>query len=550
MSATAETAALPGELPDPEQQAAPAAEAMAVEPPPAPAAAAAAAAEPPAAAPPLECTVTKTVADGDDVKPSPSSGSPSRKSRDKDAPETPDKPVEVLAKTSPSEAVYIPATLEERYPFLSSSRRADAATDYDALATDQQWPAIQASMFRRTVKLLEASHLARLAHLKSDELGGRSASNQPQEAALVMLHTSRCAEKLRTIFAETSWDPVLASWLNGTLLDSLDCELLEEYVDMLRHLRLKCPEIMEARGLLAGAGSRRLAGNQQLQTAISKPPDMNPAVEPKAWDFPVEPVLVLAPCEHSWSSPHLAGWRRRLAALGKLVGCQETAAMARDVHTMAKTLFRKVREVRVKYPSRPVVLVGMSVGSKVAITVSFKERVDCLICLGLQLQGITGNTADAVDMRDLLQLKPPTLFAIGSQSWLSPVAKMEQIRLQMIPRNKLVIVCEADENLRIPLSKRLKVKMTQAMSDQLVLNEIGNFVHDTLLRMSEQESLTSPKATQSSPAPAAAAAAPDPVADGEEEAAAAPTGQVHKLEEAEDPQPGGAPKRRRASAHE
>jgi hypothetical protein len=151
----------------------------------------------------------------------------------------------------------------------------------------------------------------------------------------------------------------------------------------------------------------------------------------------------------------------------------------------------------------------MSVGAKVAITVSFKERVDCLICLGLQLQGIAGNTADAVDMRDLLQLKPPTLFAIGSQSWLSPVPKMEQIRLQMIARNKLVIVREADENLRIPLSKRLKVKMTQAMSDQLVLNEIGLFVQDTLVRLqsTEQENLAAPV-----PVSAAAPAAPAPVA--------------------------------------
>lgn len=106
-------------------------------------------------------------------------------------------------------------------------------------------------MFRRTVKLLEASHLARMAHLESDALGGsvklvtnsqgcnlltpdllsRSPNrHQPHEAALVMLHTSRCAEKLRTIFAEISWDSVLAPWLNGTLLDSLDCELLEECV--------------------------------------------------------------------------------------------------------------------------------------------------------------------------------------------------------------------------------------------------------------------------------------------------------------------------------
>ena len=50
----------------------------------------------------------------------------------------------------------------------------------------------------------------------------------------------------------------------------------------------------------------------------------------------------------------------------------------------------------------------------------------------------------------------------------------------MQARNKLVIVRDADEALRIPLSKRLKVKLTQSMSDQLVLAEISGFVKAAL----------------------------------------------------------------------
>lgn len=42
------------------------------------------------------------------------------------------------------------------------------------------------------------------------------------------------------------------AWLNATLLDNVDRDLLEEYVEMLRNLRLSCFEIMEARGLLDG----------------------------------------------------------------------------------------------------------------------------------------------------------------------------------------------------------------------------------------------------------------------------------------------------------
>ena len=37
----------------------------------------------------------------------------------------------------------------------------------------------------------------------------------------------------------------------------------------------------------------------------------------------------------------------------------------------------------------------------------------------------------------------------------------------MKAKNKLVIVRDADETLRIPFSKRLQVKLTQAMSDEV-----------------------------------------------------------------------------------
>jgi hypothetical protein len=47
-------------------------------------------------------------------------------------------------------------------------------------------------------------------------------------------------------------------------------------------------------------------------------------------------------------------------------------------------------------------------------------------------------------------------------------------------RNKLVIVRDGDNLLRIPLSKRRRVKLTQRMSDQLVVNEIFNFIDDLL----------------------------------------------------------------------
>jgi hypothetical protein len=115
------------------------------------------------------------------------------------------------------------------------------------------------------------------------------------------------------------------------------------------------------------AGHARLAGNAALRAAITQPLPEPPCKVIDSWPFVVKPFLILAPGEHSWNSPALSKWRDRLAALGKVVMCPESASMCHDPGAMARTLLRKVQDVRAKVPKRPVVLVGMSVGAKVAI---------------------------------------------------------------------------------------------------------------------------------------------------------------------------------------
>lgn len=371
------------------------------------------------------------------------------------------------------------AAIQDRYAFLTSSRRSEADTDYTKMAKSQGWLPHRTDLFIRCTKVLEEAHLAKLTQQGMERLS----HNLRHSLALLSLHTSRATERLRCIFAEIGWHVEDAPWLNAALLDNLDRDLAEEYIDVLRHLRLKCPVIMEARGLLDGRGSRRLNGSAALKAAIATPlaPIPLDTPEPK-YEFKDQLIIILAPGEHSWNSSLLSGWKERLNSLGKVVSCHPNETCSREIPTLARNLLRKVRDTKQKYPHRPLVLLGMSVGAKVAIMVSFKERVNCLVCLGLQLQGIAGNDAVAVDTRDLFQLRPPTIFAIGSQSRLCPVSLMEQVRLQMIARNKLVIIRDADENLRIPLSKRLKVKLTQTMSDQLVMHEIGTFINDSLKR--------------------------------------------------------------------
>ena len=69
----------------------------------------------------------------------------------------------------------------------------------------------------------------------------------PPAPASPTKYCETCAPpRARWVSREVGWDATLVTWLNSTLLDNVDRDLLEEYVEMLRNLRLSCLPIMEA----------------------------------------------------------------------------------------------------------------------------------------------------------------------------------------------------------------------------------------------------------------------------------------------------------------
>lgn len=45
---------------------------------------------------------------------------------------------------------------------------------------------------------------------------------------------------MRDFALQVAWDYDLVTWLNITVLDNVDELLLEEYIDLLRHLKRRC----------------------------------------------------------------------------------------------------------------------------------------------------------------------------------------------------------------------------------------------------------------------------------------------------------------------
>lgn len=231
------------------------------------------------------------------------------------------------------------------------------------------------------------------------------------------------------------------------------------------------------------------------------------------------------------------------ASCSEAIVCQISPPPAPgNIVSLVQMLEKRLRQLKTEHKERPLVVVGLSLGVKVAMAATARVAADLLVCIGLHIQGKSSLLEAGVSPRELVQLKIPTLFAVGQRSRACPVSLMEEVRFsetrrptsllawrlqhcsyallvplccvcafvrvrvrltlrcfgnsrwlmislanitcywttqvrhKMIAKNKLVIVRDGDEILRIPMSKRIQVKLTQQMFNQLVLQELCAFI--------------------------------------------------------------------------
>src|SRR5208337_970090 len=95
----------------------------------------------------------------------------------------------------------------------------------------------------------------------------------------------------------------------------------------------------------------------------------------------------------------------------------------------------------------PIVLVGKSMGGRVACHVALVEPVEAVICLGYPLCG-PGNPSNLRD-EVLVSLKTPILFAQGTKDRLCPLDLLERVRRRMSVPNGLHVVEGGDHSLLV-----------------------------------------------------------------------------------------------------
>lgn len=192
------------------------------------------------------------------------------------------------------------------------------------------------------------------------------------------------------------------------------------------------------------------------------------------------PLVLLAPGAGAGSdSPWMQGWRKRLATFADVTAFDYPYRLAgRRSPDKPATLVAAHRaaleELRRRRSTRPVVLAGKSMGSRIGCHVALEEPVAALVCFGYPLKGMgpKGALRDAV----LIELRRPILFVQGTRDPLCPLDVLESVRRRMKAPNELHVVEGGNHSLEVSKTELKRSGKTQADVDAATLAVVQRFV--------------------------------------------------------------------------
>ncbi|XP_063695745.1 KAT8 regulatory NSL complex subunit 3 [Culicoides brevitarsis] len=333
------------------------------------------------------------------------------------------------------------------------------------------WTPQQSKLFSKIVRLLDLDRLARLA------IAGRS-----HEAIHRRTIVDKSVERLRKAFASVSWDTKLTQWVHSILLDNLPSSYLAIYMDTLQTLKAKVPSLTD-RIIFGRPGNI----NQDLVGYILKKP-WEPQVAYKNRKLPNSPYIVVVPSGPTMgpASGRMQQWLTLFTTMAAVVPVQVpvTGSMGKNQPLQSVTeqlLFTtraKLQEIRQETPERPIILVGFNAGAALALQVGVVEPVNCIITLGFGYNTINGVRGTPED--NILSVQVPVLFIVGQNAARSSPEEIETLRERMSANTSMVVVGSADDALRVGKTKRKIEGVTQAMIDNMIMDEIQEFATASL----------------------------------------------------------------------
>ncbi|RUS85827.1 hypothetical protein EGW08_006379 [Elysia chlorotica] len=342
------------------------------------------------------------------------------------------------------------------------------------------WTVQQNRIFAKVMKVLQADRLARLSIVDT--------KNEPVQRRLQI---DKASKRIRFAFGNIGWDKTLILWLHNLLLDKLRGQLLTSYLEVLQKLKAKIPLLIDR--LIEGTSSNQgTLASESLAGLLKRNWDpVTPSInQQKLKKLPDNPLLLLIPGAPMSLNPTVNKrhkfWQNQLASMGKVINVvpinnNPNKLVVNCVESMVATTRSKILEMKGHLPGRPIVLIGWNVGAVVALQVSLIEAVHAVVCLGFPTMGISGNRGEVDD--PIYNCKTPTYFVVGQHASTTNLDCLEDIREKLRVETGLLLVGGADDQLRMSRSKKRHSGLTQAMVDRCIMEEMLEFLGNTLFQV-------------------------------------------------------------------
>lgn len=345
------------------------------------------------------------------------------------------------------------------------------------------WTVQQNRFFAKVMKVLQADRLARLSILDT--------KNEPVQRRLQI---DKASKRIRFAFGNIGWDKTLILWLHNLLLEKLRGQLLTSYLEVLQKLKTKIPTLVD-RLLDEISNKQGTVASESLAGLLKRNWDpVSPSInQQKFKKLPDNPLLLLIP--GSPMSPNLVMtkrhkfWQNQLASMGKVINIlpvmgNPNRPLVNCVESIIAATRSKILEMKGHFPGRLIVLIGWNIGALVALHVSLVEAVHAVVCLGFPTMGISGNRGEVDD--PIYSCKTPTFFVVGQHASATNLDCLEDIREKLRVETGLLLVGGADDQLRMCRAKKRTCSLTQLMVDRCIMEEMFEFLGNTLFQVMVQ----------------------------------------------------------------